>query len=76
VFVPFHYGAWGDGEAGADGRRAANELTIVAWDPVSKQPLLKSAAVRVVKVAPSGGIPSPAPTTTASRPAAPTVEVP
>jgi anaerobic selenocysteine-containing dehydrogenase len=49
VFVPFHYGYWdlGDG-AGRDGRpRAANELTITAWDPVSKQPLFKTAACRV-----------------------------
>jgi anaerobic selenocysteine-containing dehydrogenase len=64
VFVPFHYGSWGaDGE-----RRAANELTIVAWDPISKQPLLKAAAVRVSKVASSRGEPAPAPTTTASEP--------
>ncbi|WP_245923737.1 molybdopterin oxidoreductase family protein [Paractinoplanes atraurantiacus] len=36
VFVPFHYG-----------QQAANELTMTAWDPVSKQPLFKIAAVRV-----------------------------
>jgi len=76
VFIPFHYGSWGDDETG-DGRpRAANELTIVAWDPVSKQPILKSAAVRVEKIAPSGGISSPAPTTTASQPAGPAVDAP
>ena len=50
VFVPFHYGYWdaGDG-ASPDGTagRAANELTITAWDPVSKQPLFKLAAVRI-----------------------------
>jgi anaerobic selenocysteine-containing dehydrogenase len=68
VFVPFHYGAWNAPDAEGADRRAANELTIRAWDPVSKQPLLKSAAVRVVKVAPSAGIPSPAPTTAASQP--------
>jgi hypothetical protein len=47
VFAPFHYGYWdtSDGEH----LRAANELTITAWDPVSKQPLFKVAAVRVVK---------------------------
>jgi anaerobic selenocysteine-containing dehydrogenase len=47
VFVPFPYGYWD-----ADGRqpRAANELTITAWDPVSKQPIFKVAAVRVTKV--------------------------
>jgi hypothetical protein len=37
------------------------------WDPVSKQPILKVAAVRVERVAAGTG-PSPAPTTTASRP--------
>ena len=54
VFVPFHYGYWDVGEAaGPDGAapRAANELTITAWDPVSKQPMYKTAAVRVAKAA-------------------------
>jgi ferredoxin-nitrate reductase len=46
VFVPFHYGAWRNSR---DEPRAANELTITAWDPVSKQPLFKHAAVRVAK---------------------------
>jgi anaerobic selenocysteine-containing dehydrogenase len=48
VFVPFHYGYWDRGAAEADGGspRAANELTITAWDPISKQPLFKVAAVR------------------------------
>jgi anaerobic selenocysteine-containing dehydrogenase len=51
VFIPFHYGYWDEGVSGPDGSpRAANELTISAWDPVSKQPLFKSAAVRVEKV--------------------------
>ena len=36
VFVPFHYGYWDDHQGPA---RAANELTITAWNPVSKQPL-------------------------------------
>lgn len=44
VFVPFHYGAVDD--PGSE-PRAANELTITAWDPVSKQPTFKVAAVRV-----------------------------
>src|SRR5205085_1335902 len=46
VFVPFHYGYWD-----ADGRhdRAANELTLTGWDPVSKQPYYKYAAVQVRK---------------------------
>ena len=48
VFVPFHYGYWDEGEAGPDGRpRAANELTMTIWDPVSKQPQLKTAAVKL-----------------------------
>jgi anaerobic selenocysteine-containing dehydrogenase len=53
VFVPFHYGYWDTtGAAPADGDpgRAANELTITDWDPVSKQPLFKTSAARVEKV--------------------------
>ena len=47
VFLPFHYGYW---DAGDDGHyRAANELTLTDWDPASKQPLFKVAAVRVSK---------------------------
>jgi anaerobic selenocysteine-containing dehydrogenase len=46
VFVPFHYGAWRNAR---ETPRAANELTVTAWDPVSKQPLFKHAAVRVAK---------------------------
>jgi len=49
--------------------RAANELTITEWDPVSKQPLFKVGAVRVTKVAGSAGESAPAPTNTASAPA-------
>jgi anaerobic selenocysteine-containing dehydrogenase len=48
VFVPFHYGYWDRG--GGDCDRAANELTITAWDPVSKQPMFKAAAVRVERI--------------------------
>jgi len=49
VFIPFHFGYWDEEDgAGPNARpRAANELTITAWDPTSKQPLFKSAAVRV-----------------------------
>src|SRR5829696_5691013 len=47
VFVPFHYGYW---DADARQPRAANELTITAWDPVSHQPIFKVAAVRLTKV--------------------------
>ena len=69
VFAPFHYGYFDEKDA-SDGRpRAANELTITEWDPVSKQPLFKAGAVRVTKVADAGGTPAPAPTTTASAPA-------
>ena len=48
VFVPFHYGDW-DREDD-EGPRAANELTRTSWDPVSKQPQFKVAAVRVRKL--------------------------
>ena len=51
VFMPFHYGSVDDP---GDARRAANELTITAWDPVSKQPTFKVAAVRISRV---GGAP-------------------
>ncbi len=48
VFMPFHYGMWDS----PDGRpRAANELTLDEWDPVSKQPHFKYSAVRVFKLA-------------------------
>jgi ferredoxin-nitrate reductase len=46
VFLPFHYGYW-DEEDGTG--RAANELTLTQWDPVSKQPYFKYAAVRLGK---------------------------
>jgi anaerobic selenocysteine-containing dehydrogenase len=70
VFAPFHYGYFDQpGGDEPDGRaRAANELTITDWDPVSKQPVFKNAAAKVTKVADAGGEPSPAPTTTASAP--------
>jgi ferredoxin-nitrate reductase len=53
VFVPFHYGYWDRDAEGPDGApaRAANELTITSWDPVSKQPLFKVGAVCVSPVA-------------------------
>jgi anaerobic selenocysteine-containing dehydrogenase len=65
VFLPFHFGYW-DTESD-EHTRAANELTITEWDPVSKQPLFKLAAVRVEKIAHGQGA-APAPTTTASAP--------
>jgi anaerobic selenocysteine-containing dehydrogenase len=64
AFVPFHYGYWDTDE---ENGRAANELTMTIWDPVSKQPLFKSGAVRVTKLADADG-PSPAPTVGAAAP--------
>jgi ferredoxin-nitrate reductase len=57
VFVPFHYGYWDEPEGSEPNGhpRAANELTITRWDPVSKQPIYKTAAVRVEKVADGNG---------------------
>jgi anaerobic selenocysteine-containing dehydrogenase len=83
VFAPFHYGSWAspsatttrdgnspDPSADPTGRpRAANELTLSLWDPVSKQPMFKVAAVRVTKLADARS-PAPAPTTGASQPIA------
>jgi predicted molibdopterin-dependent oxidoreductase YjgC len=54
VFVPFHYGYWdttGNRPADDGPGTAANELTITDWDPVSKQPLFKTSAARVLPVA-------------------------
>ena len=72
VFIPFHYGYFDqeDGDGPDAHARAANELTITEWDPVSKQPLFKVGAVKVTKVAAADGEPSLAPTTTASAPVA------
>ncbi|RKN23885.1 nitrate reductase [Micromonospora musae] len=68
VFLPFHYG-WFDQDPADRTPRAANELTITAWDPVSKQPLFKVAAVAVTRLAGGGGVPAPAPTVGGSAPA-------
>jgi anaerobic selenocysteine-containing dehydrogenase len=72
VFVPFHYGYWDTdgGHEPDDVGRAANELTITDWDACSKQPIFKTAAASVKRIAAADG-PAPAPTTTASRPVAP-----
>jgi anaerobic selenocysteine-containing dehydrogenase len=72
IFAPFHYGYWDTPEgSNPDGHpRAANELTLTEWDPVSKQPYFKITAARVTKIGARGGLPAPAPTTTASAPAA------
>lgn len=45
VFIPFHYGSWDDDSR----KRAANELTLSEWDPISKQPHFKYAAVKIRK---------------------------
>jgi ferredoxin-nitrate reductase len=45
LFIPFHYGYWDN----ADRSRAANELTLTEWDPVSKQPHFKYSAVKIEK---------------------------
>ncbi|WP_051469152.1 molybdopterin oxidoreductase family protein [Mycolicibacterium tusciae] len=47
LFLPFHYGYWDVDDAKRDHERAANELTLTDWDPVSKQPIFKTAAARV-----------------------------
>lgn len=47
IFIPFHYGYWDEVE---DRSRAANELTLPLWDPISKQPYFKTAAARLQKV--------------------------
>jgi anaerobic selenocysteine-containing dehydrogenase len=69
VFVPFHYGYWDNrGNASGGGHhRAANELTLTDWDPVSKQPIFKTAAARLRRIATAQSY-SPAPTTGASAP--------
>ena len=45
LFLPFHYGYWDRPYH----PRAANELTMTEWDPVSKQPHFKHAAVQARK---------------------------
>ena len=57
VFIPFHYGD--DGEA--EEPTAANRLTISGWDPVSKQPYFKYAAVAVRRVESEPAEPVPTP---------------
>ncbi|KFA74389.1 hypothetical protein S40288_03982 [Stachybotrys chartarum IBT 40288] len=50
AFIPFHFGYF-DSKTGR--ATAANELTTVQWDPISKQPTFKAGAVRIEK-APEG----------------------
>ncbi|KAK5104878.1 hypothetical protein LTS08_001149 [Lithohypha guttulata] len=47
TFIPFHYGYF-DNHSGR--ATAANEITQEQWDPVSKQPMFKSGAVKLKKV--------------------------
>ncbi|EYD77711.1 Assimilatory nitrate reductase large subunit [Rubellimicrobium mesophilum DSM 19309] len=56
IFIPFHFGYWDNpGRA-----RAANEMTLYDWDPISKQPHFKHAAVKLEKVeAPTTRQPEP-----------------
>jgi ferredoxin-nitrate reductase len=49
VFLPFHYGDDGTDEHPT----SANRLTLRGWDPVSKQPFFKYAAVTVTPLATS-----------------------
>jgi anaerobic selenocysteine-containing dehydrogenase len=48
LFVPFHYGELGE-------EHAANNLMPKSWDPVSKQPIQKLAAVRVERLTTAAG---------------------
>jgi anaerobic selenocysteine-containing dehydrogenase len=50
LFIPFHYGYWDDGQPASAHHRAANELTLTGYDPVSKQPYFKFAAARLRRV--------------------------
>ncbi|MGI5405059.1 molybdopterin oxidoreductase family protein [Streptomyces sp. CA-135486] len=72
LFVPFHYGYWdtpaGYSPEGGTAGRAANETTVTDWDPVSKQPLFKTAAAALTLLQRADGALAPAPTTTASAP--------
>jgi anaerobic selenocysteine-containing dehydrogenase len=73
VFAPWHYGSSAAATAADEGSStdtAANELTVTYWDPVSKQPEFKVAAVSLERLRAGDG-PAPAPTTTASAPVHP-----
>ena len=47
VFIPYHW----------PGKKAANQLTLRAVDPISRMPEFKVAAVKVVKAEPTKGAP-------------------
>ncbi|MFG2833330.1 nitrate reductase, partial [Streptomyces sp. NPDC048434] len=59
----------GSGPAGDDDARAANETVVTDWDPVSKQPIFKTAAARLSLVERGLGRSAPAPSVAASAPA-------
>lgn len=65
LFLPFHYGYWDIEDP--EQHRAANEVTITDWDPVSKQPIFKTASATIQRVTAADGA-APAPTNTASHP--------
>jgi anaerobic selenocysteine-containing dehydrogenase len=67
LFLPFHYGYWDQKDP--QHHRAANELTLTDWDPVSKQPIYKTAAATLRRIAAASDT-APAPTTAASAPVA------
>ncbi|KAI9151419.1 Nitrate reductase [Paramyrothecium foliicola] len=46
AFIPFHFGNWDSPNGRAT---AANELTMIQWDAISKQPTFKSGAIRIEK---------------------------
>ncbi|KAJ9105039.1 hypothetical protein QFC19_003670 [Naganishia cerealis] len=52
VFIPFHWGAHTQGgHDHMNGRAvAANELTVPNWDSISKQPIFKTAGVKLTKI--------------------------
>ncbi|KAJ9091667.1 hypothetical protein QFC21_007142 [Naganishia friedmannii] len=52
IYIPFHWGPYPqDGHDHMNGRAvAANELTQVGWDFISKQPIFKTAGVKLTKI--------------------------
>jgi predicted molibdopterin-dependent oxidoreductase YjgC len=66
LFVPFHYGYFDTDRRGH--HRAGNELTITDWDPVSKQPIFKTAAAQLRRRPRTDRRATVAPTTAASAP--------
>jgi anaerobic selenocysteine-containing dehydrogenase len=67
LFVPFHYGYF-DAHGRGEHHRAGNELTPTDWDPVSKQPIFKTAAAQLRRLRAGTNSFAAAPTTAASAP--------